>query len=62
MYVVLKPFALDEQPLASGTLVDASRWRLLRQLVAQRFLRPATADELEAATAPSTTEKKANTK
>jgi hypothetical protein len=48
MYVVCKPFAIGERQLRSGELVDAREWRNVRQLVTQRYLRPATAAERKA--------------
>jgi len=59
MHVVLKSFPIGEQSLASGTIVDATSWRNLRPLVAQRYLRPATRAELRAHEAEHG--KKANT-
>ena len=38
MFEVVKPFRGD-RPYEPGEIVDATGWRLVRQLVAQRYLR-----------------------
>lgn len=44
--VVMKPFEADGL-LESGTIVDASNWRMRRQLLEQKYLRPASKREVE---------------
>jgi hypothetical protein len=39
--VVMKPFMSDEGMLATGTIVDGSKFRNTRNLVNARYLRPA---------------------
>ena len=43
--VVQRQFKAD-QPLAIGTVIDTSGWRLERQLREQGFIRPATEGEI----------------
>lgn len=43
--VVIRDFLAD-RALKTGELVDTSGWRLERQLREQRFIRPATEDEI----------------
>lgn len=50
-HTVIRPFESDRQ-LCAGEVVDVSTWRTARSLVERRFIRPATAAEIEAATAP----------
>lgn len=38
---VLKPFQAGDRRLKTGEIVDASGWRLLRQLIEQRYVREA---------------------
>jgi hypothetical protein len=38
---VLKPVDAGDGKLEVGEIVDASDWRMTRQLVAQRYVRPA---------------------
>jgi hypothetical protein len=48
-YVVLRPFE-GEQAFTAGEVVDVTAWRLARQLVERRYIRPATEAEIAAAT------------
>lgn len=47
--VVLRIFEGAHHQFAVGELVDASEWRNRDRLISQRYLRPATAQELEQA-------------
>lgn len=58
MHVVLRRFAGPSGPLVSGDVVDASDWKLLRQLLDQRYLRPATPEEIATAGTADTGKKK----
>lgn len=49
--VIIRPFE-GERPFTPGEVVDVSTWRHARSLTERRYIRPATADEIEAATAP----------
>lgn len=52
MYTVLRPLPYGVTTLPTGTLVDGTGYRWLTKLIAQRYLRPATPEEIEAASAP----------
>lgn len=53
--VVQRPFEAEGRQLASGEAVDASAWgeRRVRQLVAQRYLAPASRGKPKTETAPT---------
>jgi len=47
--VVLRQFEGAQRRFAVGELVDASEWRNRTRLITQRYLRPATDEELHQA-------------
>lgn len=49
MYIVCRPFEAGGRRLEAGRVVDAASWRNLNQLVRQRYLRPQTTDDVDAA-------------
>jgi len=50
--IVCKPFLHDGALLETGTLIDLDGWRHVDTLIASRFLREATEEDLDRATLP----------
>jgi len=48
IYTVMRPLPYGLTTLPTGSVVNAATWRNLEKLLTQRYLRPATAEEIVA--------------